>query len=289
VPLVDEALVRIGRAIGKPPGWERIVRALAPPSYFAGGQPRRTPIADGYMFPIDPGTIIGWHIHFFGSYEPEVRAEIRRWLSPGASAVDIGANVGWHALLMATIVGPAGHVYAFEPNESTRARLSAAIDANGLRQITIDPRALSDRIGTTGFEAPQAGDVWDGTGRMTAASADGSATAASVTCTTLDRFVEERRIDRLDLIKIDIEGWEQTALSGARRTLERLAPSIVFEYDPAYVVRCGGSGDGLTTLFTGAGYTLFRLDPKRAPLAVPSLGDVGGNFLAVHRTRRSAA
>jgi FkbM family methyltransferase len=245
-------------------------------------------MADGYVFPIDPGTIIGWNIHFFGSYEPEVRAQIRRWLSPGATAVDVGANVGWHALLMATIVGPTGRVYAFEPNESTRARLRGAIDANGLQQVTIDSRALSDRIGTTGFEAPQAGDVWDGTGRMTAAPAAGGS-GMSVECTTLDAFVEEHGIDRLDLVKIDVEGWEQTVLRGAPRTLARLAPSVVFEYDPAYVVRCGGSAAGLSALFTDAGYTLFRLDRSHAPVAVPTLGEVGANFLAVPRRRMDTA
>jgi FkbM family methyltransferase len=281
VSSVDDALMRIGRVIGKPPGWERFVRALAPPSRFVGGALHPTPMAEGYVFPVDRGTLIGWNVHFFGSYEPEVRAQIKRWLAPGQTAVDVGANVGWHALLMASIVGPGGRVYAFEPNDSTRARLTAAIDANGSSQISVDPRALSDRIGTAGFQAPQAGEVWDGTGRLTSAPAGSSRPDASVECVTLDAFVKERGIESLALVKIDVEGWELSVLRGARRTLETLCPAIVFEYDPAYVARCGGSGAALTACLADAGYVLFQLDPRRAPLAVPRLGEAGGNFLAL--------
>jgi hypothetical protein len=100
--------------------------------------------------------LVGWNVHFFGNYEPEVREQIKRWLTPGLTAVDVGANVGWHALLMARIVGPGGRVFAFEPNDSTRARLVAAIDGHRLSQSTVDPRAVSDRLGTARFQAPQA-------------------------------------------------------------------------------------------------------------------------------------
>jgi FkbM family methyltransferase len=278
VPLVDDTLVGIGRVIGKPPGWERLVRALAPPSRFAGGTPHSMPVSEGYTFPVDPGTLIGWHIHFFGGYEPEVRQQIKRWLSPGDTAIDVGANVGWHALLMARLVGPGGRVYAFEPSASTRARLQAASDANQLTQITTDPRAVSDRVGPAAFRAPQAGDVWDGTGSLTAMPTPGTRT---VECVTLDAFVQERAIERLALIKIDVEGWEQSVLRGARRTLEILGPAILFEYDPAYVARCDGSAAGLTACLKDAGYVLFRLDDRHAPLAVERLGYVVGNFLAV--------
>lgn len=165
--LLDSALVRIGRAIGKPPGWERVVHRLAPPSRFAGTPPQPTTTEEGYLFPVDPGTLLGWNVHFFGNYEPEVRTEIKRWLRAGDTAVDVGANVGWHALLMATLVGPRGRVCAFEPNETTRGRLLAGIQANRLANVTIDARAVSDTPGVCAFEAPRAGEFWDGTGRLT--------------------------------------------------------------------------------------------------------------------------
>jgi FkbM family methyltransferase len=281
---VDRALVRIGRVVGKPPGWERVVHALAPPSRFAGTGPHPTPMPEGYLFPVDPGTLLGWHVHFFGSYEPEVRAEIKRRLHPGDTAVDVGANVGWHALLMAATVGSTGRVFAFEPNDTTRARLTAAIDGNGLTQVVVDARAVADRSGPGAFEAPPAGAFWDGTGRLTRDAVN----ARRVECVTLDAFVQERGIERLAFMKIDVEGFELSVLRGAARTLATLGPAIVFEYDPAYVSRCGGSGEELTACLSDADYELFLLDPRRPPSAVRRLAERGGNVLALRRAKGRA-
>jgi len=277
---VDDVLVTIGRVIGKPPGWERVVRAVAPPRRFAhlGLRHQRTP--EGYLFPLDRGTLLGWYIHFFGSYEPEVRDQFRRWLRPGDVAIDVGANVGWHTLLMANLVGTEGRVYAFEPNETTRARLLAAIDMNGLTQVVVDPRAASDGPGAVGFQAPVAGDVWDGTGRLVGDRTSGN---ARVDCVTLDTFAADRGLDRLALVKIDVEGWELSVLRGARLVLETLRPVLLFEYDPMYVSRCGGSGADLSACLADRGYVVFALNPRRRPKRVTGIDGAGGNFLAVPR------
>jgi FkbM family methyltransferase len=231
---------------------------------------------DGYTFPVDRGTLLGWSVHFFGTYEPEVRAVLREHLHANDVAIDIGANVGWHALMMASRVGTGGRVYAFEPNETTRRRLIAAIEDNALSNVVVDPRAVSDRVGAAGFDAPPAGHVWDGTGRLSR-----DATATSIECTTLDAFAESQQITRVSFIKIDVEGWEFAVLRGAERLLQIARPVVVFEYDPAYISRSGGSGNALTALLAGSGYELFALHPRRRPLPVSTLPSVAGNYLAL--------
>ena len=278
--MLDTTLVRIGRLIGKPPGWERVVRALAPPKRFANSGIEPTEQPDGYVFPVDRGTLIGWSVHFFGAYEPEVRAEIRRHLRPGAIAVDVGANVGWHTLLMATRVGSTGRVYAFEPNESTRRRLVNAVEANGLAHVTVDRRGVAEREGACGFQAPPAGHVWDGTGHLIAETSPGRPT---IDCTTLDAFAAEQRIDRLALVKIDVEGWELSVLRGARQVLRALRPAVIFEYDPAYVARSGGGAEELMRCWSEADYEIRALDPRQPPAIVAGLGERAGNFLALPR------
>ena len=295
--MLDVTLVRIGQLIGKPPGWERVVRALAPPMRFANSGVRPSQQPDGYVFPVDRGTLLGWSVHFFGTYEPEVQTEIRRYLKPGGIAIDVGANVGWHTLLMAARAGSTGRVYAFEPNDSTRRRLVSAVEANDLAHVTVDGRAVADLVGASGFQAPLAGHVWDGTGRLIAAPAQErregrevregqeprERQTMAIECTTLDAFVAERHIEQLALVKIDVEGWELSVLRGARHVLKVLRPVVVFEYDPAYVSRSGGAAEDVTRCWSDADYELFALDPRRPPALVARLGDRGGNFLALPR------
>jgi FkbM family methyltransferase len=282
VPRLSDALARVGRTFGKPPGWERLVRAIAPPASCAGDPLLQMTTAEGCRFAVDRGTLIGWHLYFFGDYEPEVRREIRAALHPGGTAIDVGANVGWHTLLMASLAGADGRVVAVEPNPTTRERLEAAVAANGFVQVQVESRALADRAGSAAFEAPPAGDLWDGTGRLVR---DASAGTSRVACTTLDALCEERGLDRVSLVKIDVEGWEAAVLRGGRRLLAECRPAVIFEYDPAYVSRCGSSGEELSQLFLDAGYRLFALPPRRARHTVDRLADRDGNFLAVPAER----
>src|ERR1700722_1370379 len=97
----------IGNRIGKPPGWERVVRLLASPEKCKS-MPDLFLIRDGLVFVTQPGVPIGWHIAFFGTYEPELREILRAVLPTGGVAIDVGANVGWHTLLMAQLVGEGG-------------------------------------------------------------------------------------------------------------------------------------------------------------------------------------
>jgi FkbM family methyltransferase len=285
--MIGEALARIGQVIGKPPGWERVVRAIVPPQRYSNAGLDLVRQADGYVFPVDRGTLIGWSIHFFGSYEPEVRAEIRRRLRPGDTAVDVGANAGWHTLLMACRVGAGGRVIAVEPNPSSRERLDHGIAINRLTNVRVDPRALADREGTRTFDAPPAGHVWDGTGRLTETPVgsgfriEGSE-RTSVAVTTLDALAAEHSLDRVALIKIDVEGWESAVLRGASTVLRRSHPALIFEYDPAYVERSGATGADLVEWLRGFGYQLHVLRPRGAPLRVASLGRTMANVLALY-------
>jgi FkbM family methyltransferase len=279
--VLDTALARIGAVIGKPRGWERVVRALAPPARFSNAGVTLSVQEDGYTFPVDRGTLLGWSVHFFGTYEPEVRAVMREHLHTGDVAFDVGANVGWHALMMASRVGAGGRVCAFEPNETTRRRLIAAIEDNALSNVVVDARAVSDRVGAAGFNAPPAGHVWDGTGRLSR-----EVTGTSIECTTLDAFAESQQIGRVSFIKIDVEGWELAVLRGAERLLQIARPVVVFEYDPAYVSRSGGTGKALMALLARSGYEVFLLHPRRRRIPVSTLPATAGNYLAL--PKRSA-
>src|SRR5689334_14765239 len=123
-----EVLAWIGNRIGKPPGWERAVRLVTSPEKCRIRE--LCVVREGVAFLAQPSVPLGWHVAFFGTYEPELREIMRAVLPKGGVAIDVGANVGWHTLLMASLVGDKGRVLAAEANPSVRSRLRDNLHLN---------------------------------------------------------------------------------------------------------------------------------------------------------------
>lgn len=252
-----ELLAWLGNRLGKPPGFERVVRFLAPPERCAGlGEVCL--VRDGSLFRTRLGLPLGWHIGFFGSYEPELRDIMRAVLPAGGTAIDIGANAGWHTLLMAQRVGARGQVLAVEPNPSVREHLRRNIAVNRLEQIEIVGAALAEAKGTLNFFAPDADDPASASGHVVA-DAVASPDAVRVEASTLDILAAERKLDRLDLVKIDAEGFEWPILQGAQTSIARFRPYIIFEFDQAYAAPGRDSGRLFAEFFRRHRYELFAV------------------------------
>ena len=255
-----ELLAWVGQRIGKPPGWERVVRRFASPQRFQGHADLCL-VRDGFCFIAQPAVPLGWHVTMFGTYEPELRAILSSLLKPGAVAVDVGANVGWHTLLMAHRVGPTGQVLAVEANPSVRRRLADNLGINRMTQVEIVPYALAERAGQVTFFAPPGDDADSGNGHVvpaTQVTADREM-LKTVETRTLDAVVEAAGLSRLNVIKIDVEGYEWPVLQGARGTLARFRPHVFFEYVAEYAGRGGATPEDLMDYFTTRGYRLFAL------------------------------
>ena len=251
-----DILAWIGHRIGKPPGWERVVRVFASPEKCRG-LPEICLVRDGTIFVAQPGVALGWHVALFGTYEPELREIFRAVLTAGGVAVDVGANVGWHTLLMARLVGESGRVLAAEANPSVRARLHEHLSMNSLRHVEVIPYAIADDEGTVPFHAPEADDLGAGDGHMISASGADDRRIIPVEMRTLDTVCAAAKITRLDLIKIDVEGFEWPVLKGAEETVAKFRPHIVFEYIDEYAHRGGGTPEALGDFFERHRYRLF--------------------------------
>jgi FkbM family methyltransferase len=234
------------------------VRLFASPERCRG-MPEMCVVRDGAIFIVHPGVPLGWHIAFFGTYEPELRDVFRAVLPMGGVAVDVGANVGWHTMLMARLVGELGRVLAAEPNPSVRVRLGQHIELNRLQNIEIVPHALAEADGATDFQAPDADDPSAGDGHMVAPSEPGQARIVRIESRTLDTICTAARIERLDLIKIDVEGFEWPVLEGGKQMIARFRPHIVFEYIEEYSSRGGGTPQALGAFFARHRYRLYAV------------------------------
>ncbi len=180
---------------------------------------------------------VGRPIARSGSYEPSTDELLRSLVSSGDTVVDVGANVGWFSMLAARLVGPAGRVLAVEPNPANCRLIERSAAENGFTGVTVLPVAASDRSGMAALET-------DGSnGRMVLLDrAPPTALSCSfvVPLERLDELVGRAGLERVDVLKIDVEGAEALVLRGASGTIARHRPAIVCEVFPALMRATAG-------------------------------------------------
>lgn len=194
--------------------------------------------------------------------------------------LDVGANCGLYSLNVARRF-PKSHSYCFEPVPSTRELLSANAEHNGLSsQITIVGKALGEEIKPVKMTAS-----YSAMDHLIAGDAGNelSPLIVEVAMTTLDTFVRERLLDRVDFIKCDVEGAELLVFKGAREVLESFHPPILLEIEPRHTERFGYAPEELDAFLRSFGYVHWKPAPadKPEPLQSLSAGIAAGqnNFL----------
>jgi FkbM family methyltransferase len=162
-------------------------------------------------------------------HPPRAHPAALAYLGLGAVAIDIGANLGEWTVPFARAVGAAGRVLAVEPAPRAAAALEATLGANALHQAQVIQCALGDHDGFAEFAVPVVTSARIDTGTAQIGAAGAACEALSVALHTLDSLSAERGLDRIDLIKIDVEGHERQVLDGAKATLCRFRPTLVIE------------------------------------------------------------
>ena len=166
-----------------------------------------------------------------GHIERDELALVSTYLTSGMTAFDVGANIGVFTVTMAAAVGPSGAVHAFEPLPVNHRRLNRTVALNGAEQVRVNRSVVSDAEGRTqlfdygtGYEswatlAPREIDLGTLTVRPEA--------EIEVDASTLDRYCDDNGVERIDVLKIDVEGSEQRVLSGASGLLRRGAIDLM--------------------------------------------------------------
>ncbi|MGD9881913.1 MAG: FkbM family methyltransferase [Reyranella sp.] len=163
------------------------------------------------------------------AFEPLETAFVESYLRPGMGFVDVGANIGWYALLAAQRVGPKGGVIAIEPRPDSASRLAMSARENGLSNIVVHQVAAGAATGRMKVGALIGGRNPGGTWLLTT---DRLLERTSVGHQRFDvdvRRLDDMAIGRCDLMKLDIEGAEHLMLQGALATIDRCRPVILSE------------------------------------------------------------
>ena len=191
-----------------------------------------------------------------GCYEPHVQGALRAWLAPGNTFVDIGAHVGYHAVLGASLVGSRGRVFAFEADPGNFARL-----ADHLRPFswaTAMNVAVWSTTGKVIFErSSEPGE--SGWGTVAAVRDLAKGKHFSIDTISLDDWSQQNGIENVSVMKVDAEGSEVSILQGARNFLQRAKPAIIIEANDVVLRQANSSALELTEILRGEGYELFEL------------------------------
>jgi len=191
------------------------------------------------------------------SWNPEEYAAFRAAVRPGATVLDVGANIGAYTLLFAMWAGPSGRVMAFEPSPRSVEGLREHLRLNGVAdRVEIVEAAVSNAEGTASFDCSGA----SGANALVGAGRAG-ADAITVETTTLDACCESRGV-RPSVIKIDVEGAELEVLRGGRRTLAQPGLDVFVEFHPSIWRARGISRDAIAAELAAQRLRPEPLDPS---------------------------
>lgn len=205
-----------------------------------------------------PDNYIEWTLLSTGSYEPEIEKLIALSLRPGDVALDIGANIGLQSLRMARYVGEAGTVLSFEPLNHLQEKFRKNMSLNRFHQVKLFTCALSDRSGEEEFTIDPE-EYNQGTFSIGHTSGTGKK-KQKVKILRGDDIPEITALPKLDLIKIDVEGYESDVLSGLTETVTKHKPRIIFEYDEQYWRTAGRDIAALHAFLSGLEYTFYQIE-----------------------------
>jgi len=182
----------------------------------------------GDKFEVDLSSFLEWHLWAFGAYEGYIAELFEYLVRPGDNCIDVGANVGIHAIRLAKLVGARGRVIAIEADAELARRTSKNIGLNSLKNIELVEAASSERSG----ESVVLHRPGDSDKRKLSGSVIPHAilTGRSVTVPTV--AIDDIINAPVSLIKIDVEGYEMPVIRGASRVIREHSPSIVFEHAP---------------------------------------------------------
>ena len=182
-------------------------------------------------------------------------AMLEAMAEPGMVVLELGANKGVTAIALAKSVGPQGQVYAFEPVPEYYAALIENLRLNQVGNVKVHQLAVTDKESETSFYKHG-----EGSGIVEALDAE----EIVVGTTSLDNFIAEQALERVDLINMDCEGAELLVIRGAKKTLEQNAPHIFCEIHHDYLSRLGQSVNDIVEYFHVLGFQV-------APVSVETL------------------
>jgi FkbM family methyltransferase len=207
--------------------------------------------AQGIKLWVDPASNFGKRILREGNYEAELTTAFRELLYPGQTFVDVGANEGWFSMLAAKLVGSSGRVLACEPQERLWPVITRNIFLNNFANVQLLPFAVAEQpseavinlypsLNTGSSNISDTKRRWE--------------TQQRIKLLPLSDILSSLQGRDVDLVKVDVEGFEHKVLLSAGEHLGSKIKRLVVELHPAQLEALGSSEADVTRLLESRGY-----------------------------------
>lgn len=277
-PVFERILIWVVR--GFP--FESLFKRLVPPNYLYPNNTIREVERDGIRYLLDISDYVE-HAVYFGSVDP-AQEELRDLAIGKGVIVDVGVNIGSVSLMLATFA-PNARIYGFEPDPKNFAKARHNVALNGNQNISLINKGLgADRSSAKLFNVNKTN---NGMNRILLGSAPELAATeyCEIEIIKFDDFAMEEALDRIDLIKIDVEGYELRVLEGAKASLRRFTPDLFIELDDDFLREQGDSASDLISFLEKFDYDIHSSPDGES---VTSSDDFAGcHFDIVCRKRAS--
>lgn len=255
IPLIRAYIRYLPVRLGKPFVWTRIVEP------YLAWHPRAFRARTLFGFHLDGNSqdLIQQWIYYFGIWEPALTTWMRRRLGRGDTFVDVGANIGYYALLASKTVGPSGRVIAIEASPTIAERLSRNVQSNHAANVrAIHAAALGERSVVRLYRGNDSN-----SGETTIVEAFASGFECEVEAYPLHELLTDEELRSARLFKIDVEGAEYQVIAGLD-SLQKVRPDaeLIIEVHPGYLAQRGETLDALLELMTQAGYAIYVVEEE---------------------------
>lgn len=257
----------LAKYIRQRPLRSRFARKLVPNNYQYPPGSLRSFSHFGLRWRVDISDYIG-HCAYFG-LDQSMQA-LFELCSCDSVVFDVGVNIGWTALHMSRICS-AGRVYGFEPDPYNFAACRRNMDLNELANLKVSPIALGAEPGSVQMEIP----TLSNRGGNRIAQQGSINQRGDIPMVTADEFARISEVDRLDVIKIDTEGFELRVLTGARGLLLKYRPTLFVEINDANLKMQGDSALELLNFIRSAGYSKIVAAHSREEVSEDNLDGFG--------------
>lgn len=227
--------------------WSLRTRAIFTPPFSPGKSDQISEVeCFGTFFLVEECEYNGWRTKY-NFYDRHIFEIVDKYIHSKSTVIDVGSNVGFYSMLFAKRAND-GVVYGFEPNLSTYELLNETIKKNKVANVFIAQTALgatSTKYSLINEDANNHGKTY------VSLQAEGDSATVS-----LDSFVLESRLERLDLIKVDIEGFEYQFLLGAVDTLRKYKPVVYMEVNDEFLYRYDNTAREVIEFFENLNYKI---------------------------------